>query len=669
MSFRQDDVWHPTPEFLAGSNLAALIGRMRLPDYDAFLRASVEQPDRYWDETLRHMGIAFDPPARAFMDDSQGKPWARFFPGAGFNVAEACLAPPPGADGGDQPALIGEDEQGNLTTMSYRDLAIRTRALASGLASLGIARGDRVGLLFPSTPDAVITLLAIIYTGAIVVPLYSGFGADAVSRRLSDSGAVMLIAAGSFQRKGRSVPLGAVAVEAIAATPDCHLVIALEPGADAPAVKHTLWQDVVAAGGEIGPAPTAADDPCMIIYTSGTSGKPKGAIHRHAGFPLRVAQDSAFLFDFKVGDRYFWASDMGWMVGPYSTFSALLLKGALVLYSGAPDVPDVGRLRAVAVRTGVTHFGTTPTAIRAMAAAEAQVLRDPAPTIRVLMTGGEVMDSDAHAWLFHRFGQGRLPIINYSGGTECSGGILSNVVLRPIAPCRFNSTAPGVNATIVDESGASVAGGMPGELAIRQPFNGMTAGFWNGAERYLETYWSRAPGMWLHGDLAMQEPDGQFLLIGRSDDVMKISGRRVGPSEIEGSVIDGKIVADAVAFGVPDQKSGEAMILFVVPGPEAGQAESGLVERYAADAIRSKMGASFRAQRIIAVPELIKTRNGKLVRRLAREAWLGQRPGDLGAVENPAVFDRVAAYCAELQRQTPPAPTAGIDPQTMGIKL
>ena len=381
-----------------------------------------------------------------------------------------------------------------------------------------------------------------------------------------------------------------------------------------------------------------------------------------------MAQDSAFLFNFKVGDRYFWASDMGWMVGPYSTFSALLLKGALVLYSGAPDVPDIGRLRAVAAGNGVTHFGTTPTAIRAMAAAEAQVLRDPAPTIRVLMTGGEVMDADAHAWLFHRFGQGRLPIINYTGGTECSGGILSNVVLRPIAPCRFNSTAPGVNATIVDESGASVAG-KPGELAIQEPFNGMTAGFWNDAERYLETYWSRAPGMWLHGDLAMQEPDGQYLLLGRSDDVMKISGRRVGPSEIEGSVIDGKIVADAVAFGVPDKKSGEAMILFVVPGPESGQTGTGLVERYAADAIRSKMGASFRAQRIVVMLELIKTRNGKLVRRLARDAWLGQRPGDLGAVENPAVFDRIAAHCAELrQREAAPAPTGGNDAQLTGIK-
>jgi acetyl-CoA synthetase len=385
----------------------------------------------------------------------------------------------------------------------------------------------------------------------------------------------------------------------------------------------------------------------MIIYTSGTSGKPKGAIHRHAGFPLRVAQDTAFLFDFNAGDRYFWPSDMGWMVGPYSTFAALLNKGALALYSGAPDYPDIGRLRATAIRLGVTHFGTTPTAIRAMAVAESLVLKEPAPDIRLLMTGGEVIDADAHAWLFHRFGNGKLPVINYTGGTECSGAILTNVLLRPIAPCRFNSTAPGVAGQVVDDEGTRVSG-VSGELAIARPFNGMTAGFWNDPERYVETYWSRIPGMWLHGDLAIEEEDGQFLLLGRSDDVMKISGRRVGPSEIEGSVIDGLIVADAVAFGVPDAKSGEVMIIFAVPGHAAGAGAQG-VEAYVADAIRRKMGASFRAHAVVSLPELIKTRNGKLVRRLARQAWLGEAPGDLNAVENPAVFDRIAAHCAKLR--------------------
>lgn len=651
MKFREEDVWHPTPEFLNHSNLSELIKRMGLSNYDEFLRVSIDNPQWYWDETLKHMNVVFDPPSTNFVDISQGKPWARFFPKAGFNFAAACLSPPPGQAGADQSAIIAESEDREAEYVSYRELAIRTKALAAGLSGIGVKAGDRVGLFFPSSADAVISFLAVCYMGAIVVPLYSGFGADAVSRRLIDSGAGYFIAASGFSRKGKHVPLASIAAAAIATTPLCKLILAYEDGAPKPDIAHWRWQDLAKSDGAgIAPAKTAADDPYMIIYTSGTSGKPKGVVHLHAGFPLRVAQDTAFMFDFRAGDRFFWPSDMGWMVGPYSICAALLLKGALVLYSGAADWPDISRLRKVAARTGVTHFGSTPTAIRSMAISEDLVLSVSAPSLRVLMTGGEVIDADAHAWFFHKFGDGRLPVINYTGGTECSGALLTNVVLRPIAPCRFNSTTPGVDVHVVDDSGAPVSG-MVGELAVFKPFNGMTHGFWDDAARYIDTYWSRIPGMWVHGDLAEEEGDGQFILLGRSDDVMKISGRRVGPSEIEGSVIDGDYVSDAVAFGVPDPKTGEAMVLFVVPGPSKNPHAPDQIEQHVKATIRQKMGSSFGAHTVIVLPELIKTRNGKLVRRLARQAWLNERPGDLSAIENPATFERVAALCVALRQQ------------------
>lgn len=643
---RNEDIWFPSKETIQSCNLTALIHRMGLAGYDAFLQESIERPERYWQETLRHFEIEFSPPAHAFVDTQKGPMWARFFPGAGFNVAASCLRPPPGEDGQGQPAILAEDEQGNCESVSYEELSARTRAFASGLASIGIGKGDRVGLFFPSTSEAVVTLLAICYLGAVAVPLYSGFGADAVARRLSDCGAKALVAAHGFERKGRYVPLGKVALEAVAQLASCQLVLSYSNEDQRPAASHHRWQDLAGSAGTLAPAETLATDPCMILYTSGTSGKPKGAMHCHGGFPLRVAQDTAFVFDFRQGERYFWPSDMGWMVGPYSTFASLLLKGALVLYSGAPDVPDIGRLRAVAVRQGVTHFGTTPTAIRSMAASEETVLAGPAPSLRVLMTGGEVMDEDAHTWLFQRFGEGRLPVINYTGGTECSGAILTNVVLRPIFPCRFNSTAPGVDAKVIDDGGHALVG-QPGELAICKPFNGMTTGFWGDDARYIDTYWSSIPDTWVHGDLALQEEDGQFLLLGRSDDVMKISGRRVGPSEIEGIVIDGRIVSEAVTFGVPNSKSGEAMIVFAVPGLEAGQDPDSRIEQYVNDVIRQKMGPSYRPQAVVTLKALIKTRNGKLVRRLARQAWLGQPPGDLSSVEDPAVFDQVTVLCAQ----------------------
>ncbi|MEI7720822.1 MAG: AMP-binding protein [Verrucomicrobiota bacterium] len=640
------DVWYPTEEIKKGSNLTALMTRMGIADYDSFLRESVAHPDRYWEETLSHLDITFNPPASEFVDLRKGPMWARFFPDAGFNVAASCLRAPSGEKSEFQYAIIGEDEEGRVESVTYGELADRTRALAAGLASIGIGKGDRVGMLFPSTAEAVITLLAIIYVGAVAVPLYSGFGADAVLRRLADSGAKALIAAHGFQRKGRQVDLCKVALEATTQLPTCILVISYKEEEQRPGTSHHRWQDLVRSQSVLEPSETLAVDPCMIIYTSGTSGKPKGTVHVHGGFPLRVAQDTAFVFDFKHGDRFFWPSDMGWMVGPYSTFASLILKGALVMYSGAPDVPDIGRLRAIAVRQGVTHFGTTPTAIRSMSASEKSVLLGPAPSMRILMTGGEVMDEDAHGWLFNRFGEGKLPIINYTGGTECSGAILTNVVLRSIHPCRFNSTTPGVATLVLDDAGNPVLD-HPGELAIGNSFNGMTAGFWGDPDRYIETYWARFPNTWVHGDLALQENDGQYLLLGRSDDVMKISGRRVGPSEIEGIVIDGHMVSDAVSFSVPNLQTGEAMIIFVVPGPDAKAIQEDRVKQYVIDVVLQKMGSSYRPHAVIVFPALIKTRNGKLVRRLSKQAWLGQRPGDLSAVENPAVFDQVSAICKQ----------------------
>jgi acetyl-CoA synthetase len=644
------DVWYPDSEWREHSNLAALMRRLGTPTYDVFLDLSVEHPEKYWEATLEHLGIVFDPAPERFVDLSDGKPWARFFPGAGFNFAAACVRPPAGA--ADRPALIWENETGETGTLSYAELEIRTRHFAAGLLKLGVRPGDRVGFLFPNTPEAIISFLAIGYIGAVSVPLYSGYGPDAVAGRLLDAGATCLVTADGFQRRGNYVSLATLAGAVQERLPALDkLVIVRRSGASAPTFPHHDWYTVEDNGGSAAPARTAANDPFMVIYTSGTTGRPKGAVHVHGGFPLRVAQDVAFMFDFKAGDRFFWMSDMGWMTGPFSVCSVLLNKGTLVIYDGAPNMPSIGRLRDVAARHRVTHFGSTPTSVRAMAADETAAMASDAADLRVLMTGGEVMDAEAHRWYFQRFGGGCLPVINYTGGTEVSGAILTNVVLRPIAPSRFNSTTPGVRAGVVDKAGEPLAG-VPGELAIFQPFVGMTRGFWRDTERYLETYWSRIPGMWVHGDLAVVEPDGQYLLLGRSDDVMKISGKRVGPSEVEGIVADGNTVAEAVAFGVPDARSGEVMVLLVVPGPH--QQDTAALESQVAALVRAKMGPAFRTHAVVVVRRLAKTRNGKLIRRLARQAWLGEAPGDLNAVEDPRVFDDMVQDCLCYRRAAAP---------------
>lgn len=642
------DIWVPGPEWFEHSNLAALMRRLGCAGYDDFLARSVSEQERYWTATLEHFGIHFDPPATAFLDVSEGTSWARYFPGAGFNFAAACVRPPT-ADP-ERLAVSGEDESGRRFSLSYTVLERRTRRLASGLAKLGIRPGDRVGFLFPNTVEAVISFLAIGWLGAIAVPLYSAFGADAIVRRLLDADAKALIAAQQFVRRGKVIALADVALAVREKMPSIEtLVLVREPNAPVPAVEHRAWHEVEAAGDADFPAhPTLATDPFMVIYTSGTTGKPKGAVHLHAGFPLRVAQDVAFCFDFKAADRFFWMSDMGWMVGPFAICSSLINKGTLVLYDGSPDTPSIGRLRDVASRHGVTHFGSSPTSVRAMALDEHAALASAAPTLRVLMTGGEVMDAESHQWYFQKFGSGELPIINYTGGTEVSGALLTNVVLRPIAPSRFNSTAPGVPSAVIDETGHRVRNS-PGELAILGPFVGKTEGFWGDRERYVDTYWSRIPGIWVHGDLAILEPDGQHLVLGRSDDVMKISGRRVGPAEVEGTLVDAGVATEAVVFGVPDARSGEAMIVLAVPAPGAKPAAFG--DRVV-QALLSRMGPGYRPKHVVPVRALVKTRNGKLVRRLARQAWQDEPPGDLTAVEDPGVFDRLRADCQSHRRET-----------------
>ena len=636
-----EDLWIPGPDCTRDSNLAGLMRTLGAADYDAFLALSVDRLEDYWAATLDHLQVRFDPPATAFLDVSEGLPWARFFPGAGFNYAAACLRTPDGA--ADRLAVSWEDEAGRSGALSYAELSDRTRRFASGLLKAGVQPGDRVGFLFPNIPEAIVSLLALGYIGAIAVPLYTGYGAEAIERRLVDAGATALVTAHGFTRRGRIISLArlAAAVKARVAALRTLIIVDDPEQSDFPA-EALRWRDVEANGDPgLEPHPTAANDPFLILYTSGTSGKPKGAVHVHAGFPLRVAQDVAFLFDFKPGDRYFWMSDMGWMVGAFSICSVLLNKGTLVLYEGSPDVPDIGRLRAVATRHDVTHFGSSPTAVRMMAGDENAALAMTPPNLRVLMTGGEVMDAPAHTWFFQRFGQGRLPIINYTGGTEVSGAILTNVVLRPIAPSRFNSTAPGVRGVVIAADG-QVLTQTPGELAIAEPWVGKTQGFWNDNERYLETYWSQVPGFWVHGDLAVKEADGQYLLLGRSDDVMKVSGRRVGPSEIEAIVAEDDRISDVAVFGVPDSRSGEAMVVLAVPTDADTGTDLGAE---IAARIKRKMGPAFSPRAVVLIRRLAKTRNGKMIRRLARQAWLDETPGDLTAVEDPAVYPEMAETC------------------------
>jgi acetyl-CoA synthetase len=337
----------------------------------------------------------------------------------------------------------------------------------------------------------------------------------------------------------------------------------------------------------------------------------------------------------------YWVTDMGWMMGPWEVLGMTLLGGTMVLYDGAMDFPDAGRLWALVERHRVNVLGVSPTLIRTlMRHGDAPVRAHDLSSLRIFGSTGEPWNPEPWRWLFNVAGGGRLPIINYSGGTEVSGGLLAGNVLTPLKPASFAGPPPGIDADVVDEAGRSVRNQV-GELVVRAPWMGMTSGFWRDPERYEETYWSRFPGVWVHGDWAAIDEDGLWYVLGRSDDTIKIAGKRLGPAEVESVLVEHEAVAEAAAIGVPDDTKGQALVCFCVlrPGWD-GAARAALIEALASH-VAERLGKPLRPARVELVTQLPKTRNGKVMRRVLRAVYLGAPPGDLSSLENPRALEDI----------------------------
>ena len=382
-----------------------------------------------------------------------------------------------------------------------------------------------------------------------------------------------------------------------------------------------------------------AEDTLMILYTSGTTGRPKGAVHTHCGFPIKAAQDIRQGLDLHPDETLCWVTDMGWMMGPWLVFGTLLLGATMMLYDGAPDYPGPDRLWSVVERHRITTLGISPTLVRSLLRhGDGPVRAHDLSSLRKFASTGEPWNPDPWLWLFHVAGGGRLPIINYSGGTEISGGILMSNILTPLKPCAFAGPLPGMAVDVVDERGNPVRGQV-GELVIRQPWIGMTRGFWKDPQRYLETYWSRFPDVWVHGDWAAIDADGLWYILGRSDDTIKIAGKRLGPAEVESVLVSHPAVSEAAAIGVPDEIKGEALVCFCVlkPGHAPDDALRAELKKCAVEAL----GKAFAPREVKFVSDLPKTRNSKVMRRVIRAAFLGQDVGDVSSLENVGAVDEV----------------------------
>lgn len=636
-------VWRPSQGLAAQSNVKRFMDAHGIADYDELIRRSTDDVEWFWDAVVRDLGIPFLAPYDRVLDTSKGKPWAEWFIGGRINVAHACIDQHAESDRRDQTALIWEGEDESIVHWSYRQLADETNRLANGLAELGIGHGDTVGLFMPMLPEAVAAFMAISKVGAILVPIFSGFGAEAVAVRLQDAGAKALITADGFYRKGKTVPMKQVADQAVRQSPGVeHVVIHQRAGQDVSWTegRDRWWHELVEGQPtERSPEETDAEDPFMIIYTSGTTGKPKGAVHVHGGFTVKIAEEVAYQTDLQDGDVLYWVSDMGWIMGPWEVVGGLALGGTVFVYEGAPDYPHPDRLWAMIARHRVTQLGLSPTLIRSlMKHGTAPLEKHDLSSLRIIGSTGEPWNPEPYKWCLEHVGGGRCPIINLSGGTEIGACFLSPHPINELKPCTLRGPSLGMDLDVYDPSGQSVRGSV-GELVCKQPWPSMTRGLWKDPDRYLETYWSGFEDVWTHGDWAYVDEDGFWYLQGRSDDTIKVAGKRLGPAEVESALVEHPAVAESAAVGIPDDVKGQAIwgVVTLRPGHEPSDAlEQELKERAA-----NQLGKSFTPARIVVVSQLPKTRNAKILRRAVRAVAIGEDLGDLSSLENPESLDEI----------------------------
>ncbi len=634
-------MWFPGDQ--SATNLGRFMAAEGIAGFEALRARSVDEPEWFWDAVVRFLDVPFATPYASVLDTSRGPEWATWFNGGRMNVADLCVdrhaaARPDGA------ALVWEGEDGEVRRWTWAELRAEADGLAALLTSHGVGEGDRVGIFLPMLPETVAALFGVMKVGAIFLPLFSGYGAPAVVERLNDAGAKALITADGTVRRGKVVDMGAVATEAAASVPALETVVVVRRLGAARAGGVVPPGSIDWPGPATEPFPTRMVDSehtLFLAYTSGTTGRPKGTVAAHAGFAVKVAEEAAFQFDMGADDTLFWLTDMGWIMGPWEVVATLANGATVALFDGAPDWPGPDRLWAYLERHRVTMVGLSPTFIRAlMPGGEEPVRAHDLSALRVLASTGEPWNLDPWYWYFDVVGGGRCPIINVSGGTEVGACFLTPHPVEPIKPMSLGGPGLGMAMDVYGDDGKPVRGKV-GELVCTKPWPGMTRGLYNDPERYIETYWSRWPGVWVHGDWASIDEDGAWFLHGRSDDTIKLAGKRLGPAEVESALVSHPLVVEAAAVGVPHDVKGEALWCFVVLVPGADGTDALRAEL--TDLVGEQLGHPFRPSSVRFTAALPKTRNAKVLRRAVRAVALGLNPGDLSSLEDTAALAAIGA--------------------------
>jgi acetyl-CoA synthetase len=622
-------VYKPEAPWIKESHLTKFLEATHQSDFAALLLKSQKEPEWFWQEALTDIGLKFRSPYTKLL--AEGLPWPKWAVGGSLSVVENCIDRHL-KNRAHQPALIFEGDSPDQSAIwTFEDLARESSFVANELRTKGANPGDRAALLMPMSLEMVAAFFGILRAGLTVVPIFSGYGADAIGSRLQDSEARFVFVQEKTFRRGKEIPVRSTLDEALKASPSVESVFVLKRDEflTSSHPRPSAYESVA----------RPSEEPCLLLYTSGTTGKPKACVHTSFGVLAITGKEHRYAFDVKPDDRFFWYTDIGWMMGPWELFGALQFGASVVLYEGVPDFPAPDRLWKIIDQHRVTHFGISPTAIRVLKKyPEALLQKYSLDSLRILGSTGEPWDEESWMWFFEKVGKTRCPILNISGGTEIMGCLLSPTPLSSLKPCSLGGPALGADVQAYTEEGKSLSEGL-GHLVCRSPLPSMTKGFLNAKERYLETYFEKfGKQVWYHGDWAFIDAEGFWFLKGRSDDTIKIAGKRVGPNEFESALMQDLRVAEVAAVGFPHPIKGESVTCYVVL-KEAFESNE-LIAKELLHLASQKMGKALAPEGIIFTKALPKTRSGKILRGLIRKVALGEAC-DLSSVENPASLEGI----------------------------
>jgi acetyl-CoA synthetase len=638
---REKRVFRPSAEFQRQANLGSLTA------YKKLYAESVNSPEKFWNRQAKEL-LVWRRPFKQVL--KWQPPHAQWFTGGTLNVAENCLDRHLGTPRENKAALIFEGEPGDVRTITYRQLYFHVCQLAHVLEKMGVGKGDRVALYMPMVPEAVVAMLACARVGAIHTVVFGGFSPEALKDRINDCKAKLVITADGGWRRGKIIELKAAVDKAVEHTPSVQTVLVLKRCGNPITMKEgrdVWWHDACEdAPNEHKAKAFDSEHPLFILYTSGSTGKPKGVLHTSAGYLLGAKLSSQYVFDLKENDRYFCTADIGWITGHSYVVYGLLSNGATVfLYEGAPNQPGPDRLWRMIDRHGITILYTAPTAIRAfMRWGDDHVLRHRLTSLRLLGSVGEPINPEAWMWYHKMIGKKRCPIVDTWWQTE-TGSIMITPLpgATPLKPGSGTLPFFGIVPKVVDEKGREVPRNSGGKLVITKPWPSMLRTLWGDDERFQKTYFSDFPGVYFTGDGARQDKDGYFWIVGRIDDVLNVSGHRIGTAELESALVSHPVVAEAAVVGRPDDLKGQSIVAFVTL--KTGQEPSEALKETLRAHVGKEIGSLAKPDSIRFAAGLPKTRSGKIMRRILKEiASGGQVKGDTTTLED---FTVVAALQSE----------------------